>query len=119
MAKTTRENLIEEIISNTRRDRTRLEACADGLTQGFGRMNTATDDEGSPLDPEVAAAFAEEIARISEALTNSNKQLVELVKMEAKAAPPAEDPTQLSKKDLEDVYESIRPQEKGADTEIN
>ena len=65
MARTSRESLIEEIISNTRRDRVRLEACADGLTQGFGRMSATEDEEGNPLDPEVAAAFAEEIARIS------------------------------------------------------
>lgn len=111
MAKTSKDNLIEEIIANTRRDRIRLEACADGLTKGFGRMNAATEDEQEQLDPEVAAAFAEEIARISEALTNSNKQLVELVKLETKAAPELPDPDKLSKSDLESVYNTIKPQE--------
>jgi hypothetical protein len=106
----TKESLTEEIIANARRDRKRLEAAADGLTHGFSRK-TATEDEDEPLDPEVAAAFAEEIAGLSEALTNVNKQLVELVKLENRSAPPAEDPTRLSKQQVDDVFDEIQPQE--------
>jgi len=111
MVKMTKEGLIEEIIANARRDRIRLEACADGLTHGFDRMNAATEDEQERLDPEVAAAFAEEIAGVSEALTNINKQLVELVKLETKNAPVAEDPMKLSRAQTDEVYDEIQPQE--------
>ena len=102
--------MTEEIISNARRDRARLEAAADGLTHGFSK--TATMDEDEPLDPDVAAAFAEELTGLSEALTNVNKSLVELVKLEVKNAPVAEDPSKLSKEQIDDVFEEIQPQEK-------
>ena len=103
-----KENLVEEIISNARRDRKRLEACADGLTHGFNSVGSATE-EG--LDPEVAAAFAEEIAGISDALTNINKQLVELVKMEKSAPAEPPSPTKLTPDEIADAYEQIKPSE--------
>jgi hypothetical protein len=107
---TTKENLTEEIISNARRDRKRLEAVADGLVQGFARV-PSPEEQGDPneFDPEIAAAFAEEIAKIGDSLTRVNQQLVELVKIETKRFVPA--PSKLGKEDVEEVYDEIQPQE--------
>jgi hypothetical protein len=108
---TTKETLTEEIISNARRDRKRLEAVADGLVNGFAKVPDETSGEEVEFDPEIAAAFAEEIAKIGDSLTKVNQQLVELVKIEQKNAPPAENPVKLGAKDVESVYDSIQPQE--------
>jgi hypothetical protein len=110
MAKMTMESLTEEIVANARRDRARLESCADGLTHGFDRR-AAADDEQEQLDPEVAAAFAEEIAGVSEALTNVNKTLLEVIKLQLKSVPEVEDPTKLNKLQTAAVYDEINPQE--------
>lgn len=109
---TTKENLTEEIIANARRDRKRLEAVADGLVNGFAKVPDETSDEEVEFDPEIAAAFAEEIAKIGDSLTKVNQQLVELVKIEHKNAPPIDaNPVKLGAKDVNDVYEQIQPQE--------
>lgn len=108
---TTKEILTEEIIANARRDRKRLEAVADGLVNGFAKVPDE-NEEPVEFDPEIAAAFAEEIAKIGDSLTKVNQQLVELVKIEHKNAPPADDkPSKLGAKDVESVYDSIQPQE--------
>lgn len=103
-----KENLIEEIIANARRDRRRLEEVADGLMHGFS--SSPIDEESDDVNPEVAAAFAEEIAKISDSLTKTNQQLVELVKIESKKE-PAEKQISLDKKQVDEVYEEIQPQE--------
>ena len=112
---TTRESLTEEIIQNARRDRKRLEAVADSLTHRYDELKAseelaAADDQ---LDPEVAAAFAEEIAKLSDSLTRVNQQLVELVKVETRRAPPEDEnkPKKLSDAQKEDVFNAIQPQE--------
>lgn len=111
MTITTKETLTEEIIKNARRDRKRLEAVADGLVNGFAKVPEEGEDQ-SEFDPEIAAAFAEEIAKIGDSLTKVNQQLVELVKIETKNAPPPDNnPVKLGKQDVDDVYESIQPQE--------
>jgi len=110
MAITTKEVLTEEIIKNARRDRKRLEAVADGLVNGFAKIPDEGADQ-SEFDPEVAAAFAEEIAKIGDSLTKVNQQLVELVKIEHKNVPAPLDISKLGKSDVEDVYNEIQPQE--------
>lgn len=107
---TTKEALTDEIITNARRDRKRLEAVADGLVNGFAKVPVEGDDQNE-FDPEVAAAFAEEIAKIGDSLTKVNQQLVELVKIEHKNVPPVVDVSKLSTKDVKDVYDQIQPQE--------
>jgi hypothetical protein len=99
-----KKTLVDEVIENARRDRKRLEAVADGLTHGFD-----SKDDSEELDPEVSAAFAEEIAKISDSLTKVNQQLVELIKVDAKKNPPADaaKPEKLSKQDKEDLYDEL------------
>jgi ubiquinone biosynthesis protein UbiJ len=114
MSATTKEELIEEIISNARRDRKRLEAVADGLTQKFqniGEVATMGEGDEAVLDPEVAAAFSEEITKVSEALCRVNHELVELVKIDSKKAPALAEPTKLSPEELQSAYEEIHPEE--------
>lgn len=109
-----RDELIGEIIRNARRDRLRLEAVADGLANGLARLPKPEEPETDKFDPEIAAAFAEEIAKISEALTKSNQQLVELVKIAKKEEPAAEIPAkpgQLTPSEIADAYDEIQPQE--------
>lgn len=105
---TTREILIEEIISNARRDRKRLEAAADGLANGM-KQGDPEDPESGSYDPDVAAAFAEELSRLGDSLTRVNQQLVELVKADRKKS--AEEPTKLGKAEVEEVYDEIHPEE--------
>ncbi len=109
---TTREILTEEIIANARRDRKRLEAVANSLTTRYDEIKAEMGkrEEESPLIPEVSAAFAEDIARLSDSLTRVNQQLVELVKIEHRRSPP-EEQEKLGQGDVERVYDEIQPQE--------
>lgn len=105
-----KESLTDEIISNARRDRKRLEAVADGLVNGFAKVPSQEDDDPNEFNPDVAAAFAEEIAKIGDSLTRVNQQLVELVKIEGKKVVD-QNPVKLGKEDIDDVYNEIKPQE--------
>ncbi len=106
-----KESLTEEIIANARRDRKRLELVADSLIQKYNDIKEEIEQhEGVALDPETAAAFAEEISKLSDSLTKVNQQLVELVKIEHRRVPP-EEPTKLGKQEVEEVFNEIQPQE--------
>ena len=113
MPEKTEKTLVDEIIENARSDRRRLEAVANGLTQGFKRLGDSTETEGEGLDPEVSAAFAEEIAKVSDSLTKCNQQLVELVKIDAKKSATSEDNKpatkdgKITKKEAEDIYDEL------------
>jgi len=101
--------LVDEIIENARADRKRLEAVANGLTHGFGQLGDSEGD-GEALDPEVSAAFAEEIAKVTDSLSKINQQLVELVKIDVKRTPVDQKPTadgSLSKKEKESIYDEL------------
>jgi hypothetical protein len=118
MPEKTEKTLVDEIVENARRDRKRLEAVADGLTHGFGRLGDTVEEDGEPLDPEVSAAFAEEISKVADSLTKVNQQLVELVKIDARVASKSEDNKpaakdgKITKKEAEDIYDELaKPQE--------
>jgi hypothetical protein len=101
--------LVEEIIENARSDRKRLEAVANGLTHGFGQLGDSEGD-GEALDPEVSAAFAEEIAKVTDSLSKINQQLVELVKIDIKKMPVDDKPKpdgSLSKNEKESIYDEL------------
>lgn len=108
-----KQSLTEEIIENARNDRKRLEAVAEGLTHGFGQFQDNSSEDGGGLDPEVSAAFAEEIAKVTDSLSKINQQLVELVKIDAKkeADKPTKDPAKMSKDEKEALYEELQTQE--------
>lgn len=113
MSELNKKTLIEEVIENARRDRKRLEAVADGLTNGFGQLGDNVTGEGEPLDPEVSAAFAEEIAKVSDSLSKIQQQLVEIVKIDAKREleKPQRDPSKLSQLEKEELYEELQGSE--------
>ena len=119
----TEKTLVDEIIENARRDRRRLESVAEGLTNGFKQMGE-TDPGEEPLDPDVSAAFAEEIAKISDSLTKVNQQLVELVKIDAKktldasANQPAAKGGKVTKREAEEIFDELQGQN-AADKELN
>lgn len=102
-----KEELIAEILENARKDRKRLEAVADGLLEG-SKTFLSEDDEGE-INTEVAAAFAEEVAKVSEVLTRINHELVELVKVDKTVDRLV--PTQLKPSEVDEVYDSIQPEE--------
>jgi hypothetical protein len=107
---TTRETLIEEIIFNARRDRKRLEAVADGLVGGFVQVKRPDEDPTEEFDPEVAAAFAEEISKIGDSLSKITHELVELVKLSRRSE---DGPVKrLDAGELEATYDLIQPEEK-------
>ena len=109
MSEMTKKTLVDEILENARRDRKRLESIADGLTHGFGQLGDSTFQEGEPADPEVSAAFAEEIAKISDSLCKINQQLVELVKIDAKKEEmKPKDPAKMTTAEKEAIYEEMQ-----------
>ena len=76
----TKESLIEEIVHNARRDRVRLESAISGLIKNLNEVSETSEDS----DPEVSAAFAEEISKVTDSLSKVDQRLVELVKLETK-----------------------------------
>lgn len=106
----TEKNLVDEIIENARRDRKRLEAVADGLTHGFGQLGDNTNEDGGALDPEVSAAFAEEIAKVTDSLSKINQQLVELVKIDVKkeSQVAVKDPKKMTAAEKDQLYEELQ-----------
>jgi len=106
-------SLVDEIIANARSDRKRLEAVANGLTHGFGEFTDNANEEGG-MDPEVSAAFAEEISKVSDSLSKINSQLIELVKLEFKGAatdPKTGEPPKMTKAEKEELYEELAGEE--------
>jgi hypothetical protein len=103
-----RDQLIEEIVENARRDRKRLETTLQGLTTGFKSFNENPEEE-EQLNTAVAAAYAEIIAKVGEVLTRVNHELVELVKADKSITPTG--PGKLNAADVRDVYEEISPEE--------
>jgi len=78
-----RDQLAAEIVENARKDRARLEKVANGLANGL--QSVVSDNESAEGgDSEMAVAFAEELAKVTDSLTRVNQQLVELVKAEKK-----------------------------------
>ena len=74
-------SILDEITENVRRDRKRLELVAEKLVSV---LKDEGDDEEHPRDPLAAVGLAENVAKISDALTRSNGLLVELAKMKSK-----------------------------------
>jgi phosphoserine phosphatase len=102
-----KEELLNEIIANSRRDRKRLEAAMDGLLNASDRFNQSEEVE-QEVNTEVAAAFAEQIAKLGDSLTRVNHELVEIIKADKKAAIV---PDKLDPSDVNDVYDEIQPEE--------
>ncbi len=96
MAAKTFEELVEEIHENAVRDRKRLESYVDQV----GRPH-------ENLDPEVAAALAESMVDISEALTRNNAQLVEVAKILMKKKLSTKNDDDFSGDEADEVFEEI------------
>jgi uncharacterized protein YoxC len=79
------------------------------LTLGFGRLGENVENNGDTLDPEVSAAFAEEIAKVTDSLSKVNQQLVELVKIDAKKTLEMEKkPSGAAKnKAMDEIYDEL------------
>lgn len=105
-----KKSLADEIINNARKDRKRLEAIADGLTNGFGQFGDVAHVEGEPMDPEVSAAFAEEVAKVTDSLSKVDQRLLEVMKFEFKeAVTPVDDkPKKMTKEEKEALYEEMQ-----------
>lgn len=98
------EDLIKEIIENARRDRARLEDVSSALLSSI----TVAGVE----DPLAKAAMAEQLARVTDSLSKTNQQLVELVKIHAKQD-PAGKAKAMAESDKESLFDEIQeaPQE--------
>lgn len=104
--KPTKENLIDEIVKNARSDRKRLEAVANGLTNTIEQLEDDSETQG--IDPEVSAAFAEELSKITDSLSKVDQRLVELVKLETKnEVDPKKSKTGMSEAEKEDLYDQV------------
>jgi hypothetical protein len=103
------EQLIEEIVNNARDDRERLIACADGLRKFAEKGGVGSGGDGEGMDPEVALALSEQIAKVSDSLTKINQQLVTLVQIDSKKKADGDvaGDGKLSKKDKEEVYAEL------------
>lgn len=102
-----KEDLLNEIIANSRRDRKRLEAAMDGLLN-LSTKFSQEEEVDQEVNTEVAAAFAEQIAKLGDSLTRVNHELVEIVKADKKSATPSD---RLNPSDVADVYDEIQPEE--------
>ncbi len=102
------EQLVEEIVNNARDDRERLIACAEGLRKFAEKGGVESEGDGEGMDPEVALALSEQIAKISDSLTKINGQLVMLVQIDSKkkGGDLAGD-GKLSKEEKESVYQEL------------
>lgn len=102
------DQLVEEIVENARDDRERLIACAEGLRKFAEKGGAESEGTGEGMDPEVALALSEQIAKISDSLTKINQQLVSLVQIDSKKKEgDVAGDGRLSKKDKEAVYEEL------------
>lgn len=70
--------LTDEIKSNARNDRARLESLCDGLLKLSNNAETMLGDEMAKV------AVAEQLTRATDSLTRVNSQLVELAKIQLK-----------------------------------
>lgn len=99
------EQLREEIVENSRKDRERLEQVADGLLKLVDKERSAEEQVASELPAEAAAAVSEELSKITDSLTKINAGLIELVKIDAKS--PA-DPKARLEKQRDTIYDEIQ-----------
>jgi hypothetical protein len=81
------EELLDEIKENARRDRKRLEKVCDDLLAAGGN--------------------AEEISMVSDSLTKSNAQLLELAKLKAKKADESETDESFSQGEQDELFNDI------------
>jgi hypothetical protein len=109
----TKTDLIEEVIANARRDRSRLEKVADAL------LTVSSDTPEAPAEGEEAiaqaaasAAVSEELSKVTDSLTKINQQLVEIVKHQRRTADVDEAKT-LDKNEKEDIYAQMENERKG------
>lgn len=99
------DQLVEEIVNNARDDRERLILCAEGLRKFAEKGGAESEGDGEGMDPDVALALSEQIAKISDSLTKINQQLVMLVQIDSKKEKgDLAGDGKLSKKDKEEVY---------------
>src|SRR5260370_6969558 len=91
--------LVDEIKENAGRERESLEKMCDGITK-------LSEDPSVAAEPMARIGLAENISRLSEALTRSNAQLVELAKIEAKKALFERRPAgSFNERDRDDLYD--------------
>lgn len=91
------DQLIELILENAKKDRKKLETVCDALLK-IGSV-------GEFQDPEAQASVAIPMAKVAEALTKNNAQLVELVKIKVRSVPKKEE--EFSDDDLAEAYEQL------------
>jgi len=108
----TKVDLIEEVITNARRDRARLEKVADAL------LTVSDDTEEAPAEGEekianaaASAAVSEELSKVTDSLTKINQQLVELVKHQRKTS-QNEDDQKLDGAEKDDIYARLEKEKK-------
>jgi hypothetical protein len=100
------EQLREEIVENSRKDRERLEQVADGLLKLTQKeREIAQDEAASELPMEAAAAVSEELSKITDSLSKINAGLIELVKIDAKSSV---DPKARVEKQRDTIYDEIQ-----------
>jgi vacuolar-type H+-ATPase subunit I/STV1 len=106
------EELQQEIVENARSDRKRLVQIADGLKKFADRGQVQAEGDGEGMDPEVALALSEQVAKVSDSLTKINQQLVELVRINARRIPSAEEIAKFNAKEKDSVYDEMEAERK-------
>lgn len=97
------EEIIKEAIENARRDRKRLEEISDLMLK--------VAQVGEDIDPLAKAAMGEQMAKITDSLTRSNSQLVELAKLGVKQKVlegKEEGDTEADREDMFDEIEGVQ-----------
>jgi hypothetical protein len=101
------EDICDEIHQNAQRDRKRLEDYLDVV------------GKSSISDPELAAALADSVVAVSEALTKNNAQLVELAKVKLKHIHITSPDDKFRDEEIDSVYEDISDEDDDFEEEPN
>lgn len=86
---------MDEVLKNARSDRQRLEGYVDQM--GKSSIN----------DPELAAALADSMVAVSEALTKNNAQFVEVLKVRQKRDEAGDNTEDFGSDETENMFEEI------------
>lgn len=89
------DDLMDEVLKNARSDRQRLEGYVDQM--GKSSIN----------DPELAAALADSMVAVSEALTKNNAQFVEVLKVRQKRDEAGDNTEDFGSDETENMFEEI------------
>jgi hypothetical protein len=97
---------VEEVITNARRDRIRLEKVADALLTVSADDQVRSEGEQMIAQAAASAAVSEELSKVTDSLTKINQQLVELIKHQRRMS-DSDESKKLADGEKDEVYNRL------------